>query len=414
MARLASSSIRAARRTRHPTIVGQRRDEPDAVAVTGSQSVRNVRATWGWHPLAIDPSTFSSPIRKMVGGVSVLLAVCVAACVGYVIAGWGIGDAIYMVVITVFSVGFGEVEPVTTWPLRALTIALIVAGYGAVIYTVGGFIQLVVDGELNRALGARRMTKDIDRLSGHTIICGYGRMGTSLARELADAGQPFVAIDTLGGASALASDGDDYLVIHGDATEEQVLEQAGIRRAAALATVMSDDAVNVFVTLTAREMNPDLLIIARGEHRRTESKLRSCGADTVVMATTIGAAKISQLIMKPTADELLDRLTDGSDAGTDLEHIGLEFDELLIEGSSPWAYRTIGELEVRGAHSYLIIGVRGVDGVTIMHPPASTKLAVGDVVVVLGYDDDIPQLSSRSTAPRSQRGAMYRGLPLAD
>ena len=114
--------------------------------------------------MAIDSLKLSAPIRKMVAGVTILALVCVGATVGYVLAGWTLGDSFYMVMITVFAVGYGEVNPVTTAPERVLTIALIVAGYSAVIYTVGGFIQLVVDGELNRALGARRMTKDIDQL----------------------------------------------------------------------------------------------------------------------------------------------------------------------------------------------------------------------------------------------------------
>ncbi|MFK8022361.1 MAG: ion channel, partial [Ilumatobacter sp.] len=135
----------------------------------------------------------------MIAGVTVLGAICVVAALGYMAAGWALGDSLYMVVITVFSVGYGEVRPVTTWPLRALTGALIVTGYGAVIYTVGGFIQLVVDGELNRALGARKMTKDIDQLSDHTIICGYARMAAKLSRVPLAAGLPFVAIDPLGG-----------------------------------------------------------------------------------------------------------------------------------------------------------------------------------------------------------------------
>ncbi len=348
----------------------------------------------------------------MIAGVTVLALVCWAAVVGYMIAGWSFGDAIYMVVISVFSVGYGEVRPITSWEVRALTISLIVAGYGAVIYAVGGFIQLVVDGELNRALGVRRMKKEIDELEGHTIICGYGRMGTTLAKELHAAGHAFVAIDTLGGTSALLeADGDDsMLVVHGDATEEEVLERAGIRRAAVLATVMSDDATNVFVTLTAREMNPDLTIIARGEDRRTESKLRSCGADTVVMTTTIGAARMSQLIMRPTADELLSHLTDGTQQGFDLEQIGLEFDELLIEESSPLAFKTIGQIEVRGAHGYLIVGIRKVDGETVMHPPASTEISPGDVVVVLGYEDDMPELATKWAPGGSSRPITYRGV----
>ena len=342
-------------------------------------------------------------------GIGLFAVVLVAAVAGYVLAGWSAGDAAYMAVITIFGVGYGEVNPITSVPVRVLTIVVIVAGYGAVIYTVGGFIQLVVDGELNRALGARRMTKEIDRLTGHTIICGYGRMGTSLARELRAAGQAFVAIDTLGGTSALADDQDGDLVIHGDATEEEVLERAGIHRAACLATVLSDDATNVFVTLTAREMNPQLTIIARGEHRQTERKLRSCGADTVVMTTNLGAARISQLILRPTADELLDQITSDNRMGVDLEHIGLEFDELVIDGTSPLADKTLGQIEVRGAHGYLIVGVRGVDGTTVMHPPASTEIAVGDTVVVLGYQDDIPELATRFAPGTARRTATYRG-----
>lgn len=348
----------------------------------------------------------------MIAGVSVLIVVCLAATLGYVMAGWSIGDSFYMVVISVFSVGYGEVQPITTWQERTLTISLIVAGYGAVIYTVGGFIQLVVDGELNRALGVRRMNKDIDQLEGHTIVCGYGRMGTTLARSLHASGQPFVAIDTEGGVSALV-DGDGtggMLIIHGDATEEEVLERAGIHRASVLATVMSDDATNVFVTLTARQMNPDLTIIARGENRRTESKLRSCGADTVVMTTTIGASRIAQLIQRPTADELLDQLTADEGHSLDLDQIGLEFDELVIDESSPLAFKTLGEVEVRGAHGYLVVGIRSTDGTTVMHPPESTEISPGDTVVILGYEDDIPELATRWVPSSAAKPMTYRGV----
>lgn len=337
-----------------------------------------------------------TPIRKMTVGVSIFLVVCVVAVEGYVLAGWHLDDALYMVVITIFGVGYGEVNPVTSWPLRGLTIAVIVAGYGAVIYTVGGFIQLVIDGELNRAIGARRMKKEIDQLDGHTIICGFGRMGTTLAKELHAAGEPFVAIDTLGGVNPLAED-DGYLVIHGDASEEEVLERAGIRRARVLTTVLSDDATNVFVTLTAREMNPDLTIISRGEHRRTASKLRSCGADTVVMTTNIGAAKISQMILQPAADELLDRFVD-TRAGVGIDQMGLELDEIVVDDTSGLANQTLGDIEVRGAHGYLVVGVRSADGTSVIHPPSSHRVSAGDTLVILGFHDDIPEVSPRAAA----------------
>lgn len=331
-----------------------------------------------------------------------LAAVCVVGDIGYVIAGWSVTDGIYMVMITIFGVGYGEVRPVDSWELRALTGFVIVAGYGAVVYTVGGFIQMVVDGEINRAFGARRMNRDIDALSGHTIICGYGRMGSSLARELEAAGRPFVAIDA--DAEAIARSGGGRLLIAGDATDEHVLERAGIHRASVVATVLSDDATNVFVTLTARAMNPSLVIIARGENRRTEGKLRTCGADQVVMPTDIGASKMAQLIVRPTAEQVLEQMATSGDV--DLVHLGLELDELELGADSPWVNRMIGEIEVRGAHSYLIVGVRTTDGTMHMHPSADLRLAIGDSVVVLGYHDDIPTLGARVT-PRT---VTYRGV----
>ena len=337
----------------------------------------------------------------MVAGVSVLLIVCLVGIAGYAIAGWNVGDAAYMVVITIFGVGFGEVNPITSWPVRGLTILIIVAGYGAVIYTVGGFIQMVVDGEINQAFGARRMNRDINRLEGHTIICGFGRMGMSLARHLEEAGRAFVAIDA---ESVDATAHPGVLSITGDATDEKVLERAGIGRAGVLATVLSDDATNVFVTLTARAMNPQIMIIARGEHRRTESKLVSCGADRVIMPTDIGATKMSQLIVRPTAEEMLDRMATSGDV--DLVHLGLEFDEIELPVTSPWVNRRLSELEVRGAHGYLIVGIRSADGSTVMHPPSEQQLHTGDRVIVLGYHDDIPEIGSRG----QRQTVTYRGV----
>ena len=170
----------------------------------------------------------------MVTGVSLFLAVCVVAVFGYTAAGWDFSDSLYMVIITIFGVGYGEVQPVGSVGLRALTVAVIIVGYGAVIYTIGGFMQMLIDGELNYALGARRMTKDIEGLNHHTIICGVGRMGTILARELSTSGKPFVVVDS-DERRIQEAEQQGYLVVSGDATEEHVLEEAGIRRAAVLA-----------------------------------------------------------------------------------------------------------------------------------------------------------------------------------
>lgn len=332
--------------------------------------------------------------------------VCVIAVAGYMVAGWRLDDAVYMVVITIFGVGYGEVRPIESPGLRVLTIAVIVTGYGAVIYTVGGFMQMVVDGELNRVLGARRMTKGIERLRGHTIICGIGRLGTILARELHDAGRPFVAIDAdLKRLQEAEERG--YLVLHGDATEEDILEQAGIRNAGAVAAVMSLDATNVFVTITARDMNPEVTILARGENPRTEKKLLGCGADSVVLPTAIGAQKFAQLITRPTAETILDQIQDQSTMLDDLNHIGLQFNELEVQADSDLANQGLSEIEFRGNHSYLVVGVRRSDGTIQLNPGAETILNPGDIVIVLGHQDDLPEIARRFS--RKQPTMTYRG-----
>jgi voltage-gated potassium channel len=236
-----------------------------------------------------------------------------------------------------------------------------------------------------------------------------GRMGRQVAAELHSAGRPFVVVDT---SAAIVEQAESlgYLGLHGDASDEAVLSRAGIERASVLASVLSDDAANVFVTLTARSMRADLMIVARGENQRTEHKLLGCGADRVVLPTAIGASKMSQMILRPTADELFDQLGRGTTtAGVDMVDFGLEFDQIEIGAGSTLAGRTLGQLEVRGAHGYLVVGVRHADGDTVLHPSADTRLGVGDTVVVLGYGDDIMEIGARPTAPRS---ITYRGAQM--
>lgn len=354
----------------------------------------------------------SGPLRKVFTGIALFVVVCVVAVIGYVAYGWPLDDSIYMVIITIFGVGYGEVQPVQSPALRALTIMVIIAGYGAVIYTVGGFMQMLIDGELNKALGERRMSKDIQRLEKHTIVCGVGRMGTILARQLREAGRPFVVVD-VDTQRLQAAEDQGCLVISGDATDEFVLEQAGIRRASVLATVLSDDAKNVFVTITARELNPDITIIARGENPSTEKKLLGCGANRVVLPTAIGATKVVQLIVRPTAETLLEQVTSQSDLNGDLAQIGLEFHDLEVTFDSPLVGKSLSEIEVRSNHGFLIVGIRRADGSTVLNPPSHTMLTAGDAVIVLGHKDEIPQLARKFTSrakPIQYRGATVETL----
>ncbi|TWT60427.1 Voltage-gated potassium channel Kch [Rubinisphaera italica] len=353
--------------------------------------------------------TASDPFRKIVTGILLFLTVCVLATIGYVLNGWSLDDATYMTIITIFGVGYGEVQPIESPSLRILTIAVIVAGYGAVIYTVGGFMQMLVDGEINKAIGARRMTRDIEKLNQHTIVCGFGRMGTILAKELAAAGQQFIIIDNNEQRLQLAKD-LGYLILQGDASDEHMLSQAKINLASVLATVLSDDATNVFVTITAREMNPQVMIIARGENPRTEKKLLGCGANQVVLPTAIGASRVAHLILRPTAENLLGDITQQRNMNDEIGEIGLQFDELKVTASSPLKGKKLSEIEVRGNFGFLIVGIRSLTGQSTLNPSSDTILNEGDVVVILGHRDDIPQVAKRFSKPvetMKYRGASH-------
>ncbi|MEQ8211848.1 MAG: potassium channel protein [Lacipirellulaceae bacterium] len=355
-------------------------------------------------------SASSEPFRKISVGLGLFLTICVLAVAGYMSAGWKLTDSVYMVVITIFGVGYGEVQPIESSGLRFLTILVIILGYGALIYTGGGFIQMLIDGELNRSLGARRMTKGLEQLENHTILCGVGRMGSMLARELHAAGKPFVVIDRDERRLQDAAEAG-YLIIDGDATEESILQQAGIERASVVATVLSEDALNVFVTITAREMNPNLMIIARGENPRTEKKLRSSGADRVILPTAIGASKVAQLIIRPSAENMLEQMTQQSSVSEELGQIGLQFEEIEVTADSQLAEKTLADIEVRGNQGFLIVGVRTADGTLSLNPSQSTPLAAGDTVIVLGHHDDIPQLAAKFQESGSPM--MYRGVKMS-
>jgi len=233
-------------------------------------------------------------LRRIIAGSILFLIILILSTVGYMAAGWNFLDAIYQVVITIFGVGFGEIN-VMGPRLRVFTMFVIVAGYTVVGYIVGSFIQLITEGEIRKAMGARRMQKDIQLLKNHVIICGYGRIGQILARKLSDSKQPFVIIDN-DSDRAETAEALGYLVRLGSATDELVLESVGIMRARVLACVLPDDAINVFITLTARSMNPRLVIMARGQYPTTEKKLRQAGADHVVLPAEIGALRPTLLL----------------------------------------------------------------------------------------------------------------------
>jgi voltage-gated potassium channel len=328
-------------------------------------------------------SLLASPLRNLIAGAIYLVTVAAAAVVAYCACGWPVSDALYMVIMTIYTVGYGEVHPVDTPPLRLVTMTLIVAGCTGMIFLTGVLVQLITAAQLQHFLGIRRMTKDIDALQDHVIICGYGRIGQMLAKDL-QAGR--VACLILERSEPRLNDAraQGHLCLQGDATDEDVLRAAGITRARAAAIVLPNDAANVFITLSARSLNRKLTIIARGEAPSTESKLLQAGADRVVLPAHIGAERIAELVMFQDMTRMLDGFDSTRDVARDLRRLGLDLEVVLAAPGSRCAGYSIGALEIAAAGAFLVVALKRVDGPTILQPSSDTVIHPGDGVALVG------------------------------
>ena len=237
----------------------------------------------------------SLPIRRILVGMGVCAVTCISAWLSYLSAGWGALNSAYMVIITIFGIGYGEVMPIEDPVLKLETMTLIVVGGLSGLYSCGGFIQLLAEGEIKRALGARKMSQGIKKMKNHAIICGFGRVGKMLADKLQHDGIECVVIDTDDCRLEQAEEAG-LTVVSGDASCDETLLAAGIQRARTVATVLPNDAVNVFITLTARDLSANVEIIARAESPSTEHKLLRSGANHVVLPAAIGALRMAQII----------------------------------------------------------------------------------------------------------------------
>ena len=306
----------------------------------------------------------------------------VVATLGYVAAGWPMGDAAYMVLLTMFSVGFGEVHPINTPYLRLLTTATIVLGCTGMIVLTGALVQVFTVFQFRRLMGFDRMTSDIDKLNDHIIICGFGRIGVQLAKALHDAKRGFVIIErSLDMANDAKAHG--YLCLTGEATDEVTLKAAGIDKARVIATVLPDDAANVFITLSARSLNPKLEIIARGEAPTTENKLFHAGADKVVLPTHIGAERIVELILYPSTANVITDVGEMAECKRALHDFGLDLEVVTATERGALTGLTVGEAERRGNAAFFVVQIDRVSGQSISHPGEDVTIEAGDNILLV-------------------------------
>jgi voltage-gated potassium channel len=342
----------------------------------------------------------TSPLRNLFFGSIFVLIICLIATCGYLLAGWSLGDAVYMVVLTIYTVGYDEVRMIHTPFLRANTMMLIILGCTGMIFLTGALVQFITITQFPQLFGTRRMKNEIDTLTHHVIICGFGRIGILLAQELTAGRAPFVIIERSDRRFAEAKE-FGYLCIQADATDENTLQIAGIARARIAATVLPDDAANVFITLSARSLNASLEIIARGEVASTERKLLQAGANRVVMPTHIGAERIAQMILFPESERFLQ----GSDRMRTFQRqlldLGLNVLTHPVSPESRCVGLTITEIEQRGAGSFFIVGVDRADNQSISRPAPDTVIEAGDGVVLVSRDGHAHVIASLFGTPLS-------------
>jgi voltage-gated potassium channel len=336
-------------------------------------------------------------VRRIITGFTALLLVIVLGTLGYVALGWSPFDGLFMVWITVSGVGFGEVRPMGTALERIHTMLVIAFGLVAVAYTMAGLLQFVTEGEVQRLFGHQRVHRQIEMLRDHVVIAGFGRMGSLVCDELTAADLPFVVIELA--ADRLAEiERRGFLHVHGDATEEKILQEAGLLRAKALVTVVPSDADNVFITLTAREMNPHVTIVARAEHPSTQKKLHQAGANHVVLPAAVGARRIAALLTSPTAVEFIELVTQRSS-------LAIEMDEFPIATATGLAGLTLRDANIGHRTGVIVIAIKRRDGHVEFPPTGDQPFTEGDSIVVVGRRANLTQFrqlfcpSSKGSSP---------------
>ena len=309
-----------------------------------------------------------------------VVAVLLGGTLGYWAFGLSLLDATYQTVTTVFTVGFREMGEFGTAE-KIYTIALIVVGVGLVLYTFTLAVQLVVEGQLKEIVGRRRMDRKIADLADHVVVCGWGRVGRAVAEDLRRAGQHVVVIDS----DPTRVAGVIHPTVVGDATLDTTLRAAGVERARALVAALADDAANLFVTLSARTLNPTMFVVARARQDDSVAKLARAGADRVVNPQELGAARMASFVVRPHVAEFIDVV---------MHERSMEFrmEEVSVPACSPLADRTVADADLRARAGVLVMAVRTIDGVFLPNPDPDTMLHVGDVIIAVGTEDHLRRL----------------------
>jgi len=297
------------------------------------------------------------------------------------IEGWSLSEAIYMTIITITTVGYGEVHPLSHAG-RIFSIGLIVGGVGGGLFMLTALIQYVVEGRLGTTLWRRQMKGKIAKLRDHFVLCGYGRVGEEIARTFTEEGIPFVIVDSRPDNISMA-EAEGYLCLLGDATSDKLLLDAGIERARGLVAAVGSDADNTYIALSARGMRPDLFIEARATTAEAETKLKRAGADRVVSPSSIGARRMALLALRPAVVDFIDTVTYRRGQELQMENIAVGQD-------SPLASLTIEAIHKQV--KTVILAISKKSGKLLTNPTSDTTIEVGDRLIIMGTPKELTAL----------------------
>jgi voltage-gated potassium channel len=317
-----------------------------------------------------------------------LAAVLAAGTAGFhFMLGWSWLDSFYMVVTTLTTIGYQEVHPLSDAG-RILNLFVIFFGVALVFLAIGALTQALLEFELQSFFGRRRMERDISRLSDHYILCGAGRVGRSVARELARRPTPFVIVEA--NEAKATRYGGDWLVMVGDATQEQTLRNAHIERAKGLVAATTTDATNLYIVLTARSLNPKLKIIARASEEDAEKHLLTAGADSVVSPYSFAGHRIAQSFLRPHVVSFLDTAT---------THLGidLEIGEICVGHDSAFAGKTIETSRIRQDRGVIVLAIKREQGMRF-NPSPEDRIETGDYLIAMGEPSQLRQLEQMAAA----------------
>jgi len=324
------------------------------------------------------------PVRRLRLSIAALIAIIAFGSLGYcLIEGWHTFDALYMTVITLATVGFKEVHELSPEG-KVFTIVLIICGTGIIAYTLSSLLQFTLEGQLRKILGRKKLESRISKLANHYIICGYGRIGHLICREFQSRPTPFVIVEK-DPHHIERLDREGYLFVEGDATDDDTLLAAGIDRAKGLITAVTSDTDNVYITLTARGLNPKLFILARAGEEGSEKKLMRAGASKVISPYTIGANRMAQAILRPSVVDFIE-------IATASEHLELQIEEIVIAADSVLAGKSLVDSGIRQSMGIIIVGIKQTNGQMIFNPPPSKVIEPDSVLIILGQRQSINQL----------------------